>query len=122
MRSKNGTLPLGQLWAMMGPSMSEASCGRGKSCAVAQRLAAFAVLFLFSMSSTLQGQDPPPQKPDPQPRQKIGLVLEGGGALGLAHIGVLQWLYRASRAGRPGCGHEHGRPGRRYLRYRPFSR
>jgi NTE family protein len=27
-------------------------------------------------------------------RQKIGLVLEGGGALGLAHIGVLQWLYQ----------------------------
>jgi NTE family protein len=27
------------------------------------------------------------------PRQKIGLVLEGGGALGLAHIGVLEWLY-----------------------------
>src|SRR6478672_7564981 len=23
---------------------------------------------------------------------KVGLVLEGGGALGLAHIGVLQWL------------------------------
>ena len=23
---------------------------------------------------------------------RIGLVLEGGGALGLAHIGVLQWL------------------------------
>src|SRR3984957_16015522 len=29
-----------------------------------------------------------------EPRQKIGLVLEGGGALGLAHIGVLQWLYQ----------------------------
>jgi NTE family protein len=25
-------------------------------------------------------------------RQKLGLVLEGGGALGLAHVGVLQWL------------------------------
>src|SRR6267378_2260650 len=25
-------------------------------------------------------------------RPEIGLVLEGGGALGLAHIGVLQWL------------------------------
>src|SRR5690349_19529207 len=24
--------------------------------------------------------------------QKIGLVLEGGGALGMAHIGVLQWM------------------------------
>ena len=27
-------------------------------------------------------------------RAKIGLVLEGGGALGLAHIGVMQWLYQ----------------------------
>jgi NTE family protein len=25
-------------------------------------------------------------------RPKLGLVLEGGGALGLAHIGVIQWL------------------------------
>jgi NTE family protein len=34
-----------------------------------------------------------PQEPTPAPqRPKIGLVLEGGGALGLAHIGVLQWL------------------------------
>jgi NTE family protein len=29
--------------------------------------------------------------PEP-PRPKLGLVLEGGGALGLAHIGVIQWL------------------------------
>jgi NTE family protein len=28
----------------------------------------------------------------PRGRQSIGLVLEGGGALGLAHIGVLRWL------------------------------
>src|SRR5256885_15893744 len=27
-----------------------------------------------------------------KPRPKVGLVLEGGGALGLAHIGVIQWL------------------------------
>ncbi len=33
------------------------------------------------------------QEPAPdRKRPKIGLVLEGGGALGLAHIGVLQWL------------------------------
>src|SRR5271154_1139092 len=25
-------------------------------------------------------------------KPKLGLVLEGGGALGLAHIGVIQWL------------------------------
>jgi NTE family protein len=28
----------------------------------------------------------------PRGRQSIGLVLEGGGALGLAHIGVIRWL------------------------------
>jgi len=30
--------------------------------------------------------------PSPKPRPSVGLVLEGGGALGLAHIGVLLWL------------------------------
>jgi NTE family protein len=44
-----------------------------------------AMLLLFFISIALQAQDS---------RQKIGLVLEGGGALGLAHIGVLQWLYQ----------------------------
>lgn len=36
-----------------------------------------------------------PQEPAPGDntrRPKLGLVLEGGGALGLAHVGVLQWL------------------------------
>jgi NTE family protein len=33
-----------------------------------------------------------PAKPDTAGRPKLGLVLEGGGALGLAHIGVLQWM------------------------------
>ncbi|PYT98876.1 MAG: hypothetical protein DMG34_21265, partial [Acidobacteria bacterium] len=27
-----------------------------------------------------------------RPRPKIGIALEGGGALGLAHIGVLEWF------------------------------
>ena len=31
-------------------------------------------------------------KPGTTGRPKLGLVLEGGGALGLAHIGVLQWM------------------------------
>lgn len=30
--------------------------------------------------------------PSPTKRSRIGLVLEGGGALGLAHIGVLEWI------------------------------
>ncbi len=32
------------------------------------------------------------QSAPPPSRAKVGLVLEGGGALGLAHIGVIQWL------------------------------
>jgi NTE family protein len=33
------------------------------------------------------------QQPEPKsPRPKIGLVLEGGGALGFAHIGVIEWM------------------------------
>jgi NTE family protein len=31
-------------------------------------------------------------KPNSKPRLKIGVALEGGGALGLAHIGVLKWF------------------------------
>ncbi len=71
---------------------------------------AVAAFFLFVAASTPCAlaqqpaapgpQIPPPalaQNPSPvfQPvarKPRIGLVLEGGGALGLAHIGVIQWL------------------------------
>jgi NTE family protein len=46
-----------------------------------------ALLILVALPAV--GQAPIAQQSAP----KIGLVLEGGGALGLAHIGVLQWLY-----------------------------
>jgi NTE family protein len=49
-----------------------------------KRRAAPATIFLLLVTTFLHAQS----------RQKIGLVLEGGGALGLAHIGVLQWLYQ----------------------------
>ena len=49
-----------------------------------RRRSATAILF-FVVTAFLHAQES---------RQKIGLVLEGGGALGLAHIGVLQWLYQ----------------------------
>jgi NTE family protein len=75
-----------------GPSMNQASSGHARSCSALRRRAAQATLFLLFVTATLQGQDS--QVPEPMPRQKIGLVLEGGGALGLAHIGVLQWLYQ----------------------------
>jgi len=34
------------------------------------------------------------QKPEvvPPTRPRIGLVLEGGGALGFAHVGVIEWM------------------------------
>src|SRR5690242_20481990 len=41
-----------------------------------------------ALISTLTAQ----QEPAQNARPKIGLVLEGGGALGLAHVGVIQWL------------------------------
>jgi NTE family protein len=44
------------------------------------------ILLLYSPFLATQDQAPVPKRP------KLGLVLEGGAALGLAHIGVLQWL------------------------------
>jgi NTE family protein len=40
------------------------------------------------------GQPPAPtqEQPAKSKRPTVGLVLQGGGALGLAHIGVLTWL------------------------------
>ena len=71
--------------------MNQASCGPAdeRSRCAQRRRAASAVLLMLLLfaGSALQSQDV-------KPRQKIGLVLEGGGALGLAHIGVLQWLYK----------------------------
>jgi NTE family protein len=54
----------------------------------------------FAYSQTSSDQQPsPPQNPvaptgntPVKKRPKIGVALEGGGALGLAHIGVLQWF------------------------------
>jgi NTE family protein len=52
-----------------------------------RRRVATASLLLACTTFFASAQGSPPQ------RQRIGLVLEGGGALGLAHIGVLEWLY-----------------------------
>jgi NTE family protein len=53
--------------------------------------------FLLLLSSLCPGQETPAPPanaaaPSVKPRLKIGVALEGGGALGLAHIGVLQWF------------------------------
>src|SRR6266571_4299450 len=65
-------------------------------------------IFLLLLPSLLYAQQesapaaPPAQTPgnpsavgakiSPRPRPKIGVALEGGGAMGLAHIGVLKWF------------------------------
>src|SRR5579862_8842888 len=56
-----------------------------------RRTRSFMVVLLTAVLLAGRGsgaQDTPVRSRDP----KVGLVLEGGGALGLAHIGVLQWL------------------------------
>ncbi len=69
-------------------------------------LVALVILFAVSCTSVSQGQEAPPANPSPEksaafpassqpspaPRPRVGLALSGGGALGMAHIGVLQWL------------------------------
>ena|ERR1039458_3054325 len=64
------------------------------------RIYRFAVCML--LLSSLWAQDNPSRiaQPDAKKaaaasgsqRPRIGLVLEGGGALGLAHVGVIKWL------------------------------
>lgn len=48
-------------------------------------------LFLIVITCFAQ-QNPPPTAPKPAGRKRIGLVLSGGSALGLSHLGVLRWL------------------------------
>lgn len=45
-----------------------------------------------SNSSTIETQQMAAAKPAPKERPTIGVALEGGGALGEAHIGVLKWF------------------------------
>lgn len=59
------------------------------------KLRGFAVCVLCLSSLWAQetsGSGPLPEKAPGKQRPRIGLVLEGGGALGLAHMGVIQWL------------------------------
>jgi NTE family protein len=47
---------------------------------------------ILSAANSVAAQDSTPSVPAIPNRPKLGLVLEGGGALGLAHVGVLQWM------------------------------
>ena len=65
-------------------------------------LCSFAVCVMVMLVSSLWAQDTPGGVAQPPAnavaaasashRPRIGLVLEGGGALGLAHVGVIKWL------------------------------
>ena len=65
----------------------------------------FSALFALCLTCPCFAQEPPAPPPQsnttttapdsktaPTPRPKIGLALEGGGALGEAHVGVLKWF------------------------------
>jgi NTE family protein len=51
-----------------------------------RRILFFPLLFLLPLGLPAQ------ENSVPRPRPKIGVALEGGGAMGLAHIGVLKWF------------------------------
>ena len=59
-----------------------------------RRAFSFLVLFVLPMFAVAQQPATPRGEPRSSMKQrlKIGVALEGGGALGLAHIGVLQWF------------------------------
>src|SRR5258708_31827889 len=54
--------------------------------------AAQSLLLFCILAARSYGQSQEPQKHDATRHPKLGLVLEGGGALGLAHIGVITWM------------------------------
>lgn len=59
-----------------------------------RRVFSFLILLILPAFAAAQETAPPPQplRTTPKQRLKIGVALEGGGALGLAHVGVLQWF------------------------------
>ena len=54
--------------------------------------AAQSLFLLCVLAASNYGHSQEPPKHDKTDRPKLGLVLEGGGALGLAHIGVITWM------------------------------
>ena len=57
---------------------------------------ALSFFLILALPILAVAQEPPEQPRDshfaPKQRLKIGVAMEGGGALGIAHIGVLQWF------------------------------
>jgi len=54
--------------------------------------AAQSLFLLCVLAASSYGHSQEHPKPDVAKHPKLGLVLEGGGALGLAHIGVITWM------------------------------
>src|SRR5580698_1877155 len=77
---------------------SRISSSRGAIVPSDQKAILLAITFLVTAAAAQQPtpQATPPQAPlpavVPANRPAIGLALEGGGALGLAHVGVIQWF------------------------------
>jgi NTE family protein len=57
--------------------------------AASTRLLCIVLLCLFSSAGA---QDVPVSAPETAPRPRIGLALSGGGALGIAEVGVIRWM------------------------------
>jgi NTE family protein len=57
-----------------------------------RRILIFFLLLLLPFIAVAQEKSAAGAEQTPKPRPRIGVALEGGGALGLAHIGVLEWF------------------------------
>src|SRR5260370_3504163 len=54
--------------------------------------AAQSLFLLYVLAASIYGHSQDPPKYGKTRHPKLGLVLEGGGALGLGHIGVITWV------------------------------
>ena len=75
------------------PAVPQANSAPGSFVPFAHLLAAVGLLTCFALVASAQTTPAPTaSETSPKPRPKIGLVLSGGGARGIAHIGVLKVL------------------------------
>ena len=65
---------------------------RTRACILSIVLILCAIPSLTQEKPANPSPGPAPQLPSTTKRTTIGLVLQGGGALGLAHVGVITWL------------------------------
>ena len=65
---------------------------RTRACILSIVLILCAIPSLTQEKPANPSPGPAPQLPSTTKRQTVGLVLQGGGALGLAHVGVITWM------------------------------